>query len=242
LRRRLRTRVIDSRVLETANLNPTPPWKVTIAALDNVLTGFGRAPATVILSSRFVRYTVLPWRDDVIGEEEQIAFARHCFKNIYGAVAEQWDIRVSPDGFGRNALACAVDAPLTQAIEKVLQDKDIPLASIQPHFMSACNRFHRQLRGHDSGCIAVVEPGRIAFGTFDKSGWVTLTTRRVTAHKPQALAPVLAQELRSLSPGALPENLFVASAGPTSSSFIRTQTRAWLVAPRPQLGTARRIG
>jgi hypothetical protein len=240
-----RTRVIDKRVVETADLAPDPSragatgsgqpgadpaWKATVAALDEVLAGFTTPgiPATVIVSSRFVRYIIVPWRDNVIGATEQAEFARHCFSNVYGATSVDWEIRISSGGFRRNALASAVDAQMLRAVEKVVTGRGFRIASIQPNFMAACNRFRRELGGYQSGCIAVLEPGRVALGIFDRTGWRTLSARRVDTPGPAELVSVLAQELKLAEPADLPEFLFVAALGPTMSSFFRTRTKAWM--------------
>jgi hypothetical protein len=235
-----RRRLIDKRVVDTAEPSPNLPnsnpagsgraWMATVAALEEILAGFA-APgiaATVIVSSRFVRYAVVPWRDNVISVQEQAGFARHCFKSIYGDAAEDWEIRMSGGGFRRNALACAVDAQMLRAVEKILVGRSIRIVSIQPNFMAACNRFRRELSGYERGCIAVVEPGRAALGIFDGTGWCTLSARRIGSPKPQELVSVVAQELKSADPDGLPEYLFVAALGPTTSSFFRTRTRAWM--------------
>ena len=240
-----RPRVIDKRIVETAGHSPDPPraaasasdppgsnpaWQPTLAALDEMLAGFTTPgiAATVIVSSRFVRYAVVPWRDTIIGEAERAEFARHCFRNIYGEAAAGWEIRISSGGFRRNALASAVDAQMLRAVETSLTASGIPIASIQPNFMAACNRFRRELSGYRSGCIAVLEPGRVALGIFDGAGWRALSARRLGTLKPEDLVPVLAQELKSVQADALPEYLFVAAVGPTTSSFFRTRTKAWM--------------
>ncbi len=235
-----RPRVVDKRIVETAGPGSDPPnstasgshpaWKATLAALDEMLAGFttpGMA-ATVIVSSRFVRYAIVPWRDNIIGAAEQAEFARHCFRNIYGEAAAGWEIRISSGGFRRNALASGVDAQMLRAVENSLAARGIPIASIQPNFMAACNRFRRELSGHKSGCIAVLEPGRVALGIFDGTGWHTLSARRIGTLKPEELVGVLAQELKSVDSRGLPEYLFVAAVGPTTSSFFRTRTKAWM--------------
>ena len=240
-----RTRVVDKRVVETSEIahatadpgaHEASPrgsgaaWKPAVAALDKLLAGYATpdVPATVVISSCFVRYSIVPWRDNVIGALEQAEFARHCFRSTYGAIAADWEIRISSGGFRRNALASAVDAQMLVAVEGVLAGRGIPIASIQPNFMSACNRFRRELSGYESGCVAVLEPGRIALGIFDKTGWHTLGARRIGTLKPEDLVPVLARELNSVVPDNLPEYLFVAAVGPTTSSFFRTRTKAWM--------------
>src|SRR6185436_2814915 len=95
-----RARVIGRRVVETANSpaaadhahesgsaarSGTTAWKMALAALDESLTGFAEpgTRATVVVSSRFVRYTVVPWSDNVITAPEQFEFARHCFQALW---------------------------------------------------------------------------------------------------------------------------------------------------------------
>jgi len=240
-----RSRVTDKRVVETAepgapvtdesaSASPSPdanpPWKQAVAALDELLAGFATPgiAATVIVSSRFVRYTIVPWRDNIVSAPERAEFARHCFRSTYGERAADWEIRISSGGFRRNALACAMDAQMLRTVETSLAGCGIPVASIQPNFMAACNRLRGELRGYESGCIAVLEPGRVSLGIFDRTGWNTLSARRIGTLRPEELVPVLAQELNSADADGLPEYLFVAAVGPTASSFFRTRTKAWL--------------
>jgi hypothetical protein len=229
--------IVDASVTDPAATDAGAPWQPTITALDRLLGDFAASemPATVIVSSRFVRYCIVPWRDNVVGESEHAEFARHCFRNIYGESAAGWEIRISSGGFRRNALASAVDAAMLRAVEGSLAVHGVPIASIQPNFMAACNRFRRQLNGYDSGCIAVLEPGRVALGIFDKAGWRSLGTRRIGTLRPEALVPVLAQELKSAHSDALPEYLFVAAVSPTTNSFFRTRTKAWMSPARTRI-------
>lgn len=246
-----RTRVVDKRVVETATHSPAeagataqgstdagrsgrPVWEPALAALGRLATDLAapRIPATVVVSSRFVRYAIVPWRDNVISAQEQQEFARHCMRGIYGDVATGWEIRLSSGGFRRNALACAADATMLAEIEKTLAEKDIPVVSIQPNFMTACNRFRRELRREGDACVVVLEPGRVALGIFDRTGWRTLIARRVGKLRTEEVVSVVAQELKAAMMEGLPECLFVAAAGPTASSFFRTRTHDWLV-PNP---------
>lgn len=225
------TRVTETRIVEVTDVNRDRPWQAALAALGKVLADFGKAntSATVVLSNGFVRYAVIPWRDSVANAAEQAAFSRHCFRNIYGDLAEHWDIRVSDGGFRRNALASAVDHELPAELGKIFAERKISLSSVQPNFMAACNRFRRQLGAHKSGCLAVLEPRRVAFGIFDRTGWRALTVRRISGLNPRVLVPVLARELQSAEPAELPEHVFVAAVGPSTSVFFPSKTHAWFV-------------
>ena len=208
-----RSRVVDKRVVECAGTTADQPWKAPLTVLKEALADSGKAnlSATVVLSNHFVRYAIVPWRDSVADDSEQRALARHCFKNIYGDLAERWDIRVSNDGFRRNALASAIDRELLTDLDKIFIECKVTLSSVQPYLMTACNRFRKELNSHQSGCLAVLERGRAALGIFDRTGWQALTVRRIAEVDPDALAPVLAQELQSANLAEPPEQLFVAA-------------------------------
>lgn len=242
-----RKRVVDKHIVD-ADANPSmqvggaaqatgdagrsgrPIWQPALVALGRLVADLAspRIPATVVVSSRFVRYAIVPWRDNVISAQEQQEFARHCMRGIYGDAAAGWEIRLSSGGFRRNALACAADAAMLAEIEKTLTGSDIPVVSIQPNFMTACNRFRRELRREGDACVVVLEPGRVALGIFDRTGWRTLIARRVGRLRTEEVVTVVAQELKAAMVDGLPECLFVAAAGPTASSFFRTRTRDWL--------------
>jgi len=91
------------------------------------------------------------------------------------------------------------------------------------------------LDAYPDGCIAVLEPERVALGIFDETGWRAVSGRRISTLRAEELVPVLAQELKSADPDGLPEYLFVAALGPTTSSFFRTRTKAWMSPARTRI-------
>jgi hypothetical protein len=226
-----RDRIADPRVIPLRT--GAWPWEAAILALRHVIDDFARpdVSARVSLSSHFVRYAVVPWRDEVNGMVEQVAFARHCFRSLYGPDAEHWEVRVSDDGYRRNAIASAVDREWVLGLEAVFRDCRISQVSIQPWFMTACNRHRADLKRFRSGCVAVIETGRAALGIFDRFGWHSLAVRRLDSADPATLAPVLSQELLSAGLAQLPEHLFVIQVAQNTTSLLRSRTRHW-VTPR----------
>lgn len=205
-------------------------WDAPLAALRKVVFDYARPDISVkvSLSNHFVRYAVVPWRDRVAGQAEQVAFAQHCFKNLYGAPAAHWDIRVSDGGFRRNALASAIDREWSVGLDKIFAENKLERISIQPWFMTACNRFRNDLGRHEDGGVAVMEPGRVALGVYDRFGWQSLTARKLAGADPGLLAPVLAQELLSATLRRIPERLFVITIGANTCSLLRSRTRNWI--------------
>ena len=222
-------RLLDARLLPVSA--GAYPWDAAINVLRRVLDDYAHpdVPARVILSSHFTRYAVVPWRDNLTDRAEQVEFARHCFRSLYGASAEHWDVRVSDGGYRRNALACAIDREWILCLDKVFKDCRMQRVSVQPWFMAASNRYRVELNRHGSACVAVVEDGRVALGTFDRFGWHSLSVRKLSGPDPAKFAPVLAQELLSARLQELPEHLFVITVGDNTSSLLRSRTRHWIL-------------
>ena len=220
-----RGNVLDKRIFDCAPATAEQAWQAPLAALRTILEQHTKpnTAATVILSNHFVRFAIVPWRDGITNMMEQTALAAHCFKNIHGDMAANWSIKVSDGGFRRNALASAVDRDLLFQLAQLFAGHKVSLSSVQPYFMTACNRFRRELAAGKSGCLSVLERGRATLGVFDQSGWQTLTARRLTDVSPVALAPLLVQEINSANLAVAPEHLFVAALEDPKADFANRE-------------------
>ncbi len=102
-------------------------WESALAKLEIVLSTTNIKPerASVVVGNHFVRYAIVGVDKSLQKEEEQIAFVRHRFGQLYGASADGWDLRFDQELPGAPFLASAVDAQLIVrlrelfAVEKV---------------------------------------------------------------------------------------------------------------------------
>lgn len=160
------------------------PWDEAIQTLEKELPRVlaRKSAATVILSNHFVHYTRIPWSDGLSSAAEEEAYARHCFRQVYGAAAEQWDLRLSPEPAGQPQLASAVDKRLLAALRRVFERKGVALASVQPRLMAAFNHCQPSLQGR-SGWFLLYEPGILclALPTAPRHGSSCLPTCRKKA-------------------------------------------------------------
>src|SRR5205085_2022832 len=90
-----------------------PRWRAALDALG-ALEALRRTEVTVVLSSFFVRYTVVPLSEALSGAVERLAFARHCLARIHGPLAEGWTVRLSRE------IACGVEPLLVQGLRETL--------------------------------------------------------------------------------------------------------------------------
>jgi hypothetical protein len=176
-----RKRLLEGRTVEcTADEAGEPAWA---QALDAFREGLAKSAAhhsrvAVVLSNHFVRYVLVPWNGQIKKEEEELAYARHCFEQVYGPSAAAWDIRVSASGKGGPRVACAVDARLLSTLDQIVAGAGMKLSSVQPYLMTAFNRWRDEMNGH-SVWFVLAEQDRLCLSTLVEGRWTDLKNLHV---------------------------------------------------------------
>lgn len=166
----------------------TPAWIAGQEALELLLDdpAWGGRDLTLILSSHYVHYAVLP-QGEHLALAEQTDLARLIFRNLYGEMARDWALRVSPTG-RRPTLACAMPQSLLSALHAASEGR-ARLQSLQPGLMTLFNRVRQDIDSQ-SGTLALVESNRITLATIDAGRWQAITSR---AWEGTALPELLAE-------------------------------------------------
>lgn len=149
------------------------PWSPAIAALEAALPSVGGrgTEASIILANNFMQYVLVPWLDKLTDAEE-MAFAQHCFREMYGSAADGFRVRISPAGAGTATLASAVDPELLDALGGLSKRMSLELKSIQPHLMVAYNSCRSSLEKRsawlvlleqDNVCLAALQKGQLTW-------------------------------------------------------------------------------
>lgn len=156
------------------------PWAAALAELTPLLAQpeFGRAPAEIVLSNHFVRYAIVPWRDDLSGDEERRAWVRHCFVQAFGAAAASWQISHSGVRFGEPAVASAVEPALLEALRAAAAGAALRIDSIEP-FLAAVFNGSRAAIGAGHYWFVAAERGRACIARIDAGGWQSLRCQRL---------------------------------------------------------------
>lgn len=208
------------------------PWGGAVKALESALPGMaGRKQlATVILSSHFVRHALVPWSAELNSDEEEMAFARHSFRKIYGDVAERWELRLSPDKAGLPQLASAVDSRLPDALRALFNRAGVALGSIQPHLMAACNSSRNRLNGR-STWLALVEPGALCLSLLQQGSWAGVRTMRIRSGWRDELPLILEREAYLADSGMPAAEVLVWAPEPAEAVF--PEHVHWMAFHRP---------
>jgi hypothetical protein len=165
---------------------PEPRWRAGLDALAT-LEALSGADVTVVLSSFFVRYALVPASEALSSAAERLAFARHCLARIYGSVAEAWVVRLSGE------VACGVDAHLVDGLRSALGVRGNRLRSVQPRLMAAFNRHRREL-GEKASWFVDVEPGLASLALLASHKWQSLRSVKLRASWEEELPGLLARE------------------------------------------------
>jgi hypothetical protein len=188
------------------------PWLPAVAALQDLAAGTAveGGDLTVVLSNHFVRYLIVPWDDHVGSAEEYERFARIAFENVFGAAANTWLFRLSPEKTGIPRLASAMDQELFAALHQVARSK-LRLVSVQPYLMAAYNCLGDGFRKGDF-VFLLAEPGRAC--VLAAAGGTWRSVRNHAALDDASITELVERELRLLETGDTPvPQLYVHAPG-----------------------------
>ena len=138
-------------------------WQLLVQQLDAALIQLKTASntlCTIVLSSDFVRYLVLPAQPFAMNNLEKMAYVQAAYRNIYGAVTDGWNIKCDNAAPHVNMLAVAVDAQLMAALGQLATQHQLKLDSVQPYLMTAFNALMPQLLGKN-GYLVLLEQSKL---------------------------------------------------------------------------------
>ena len=193
---RVRPRLTHRDVIAVAPASSgTASWQPALDALAEQVAGgiMSGAEVTVVLSSHFVHYTLVPRSDVLASPAEEIAFARHCFGRVHGEQAQSWRIKLSPAAERGARLACGVEQVLVEALESVMAPLGSRYRSLQPHLMASFNRWRARL-GRRTAWFVVAEPDILCVSLLRDGSWQSVRTIKVGAEWPTELPGVLLRE------------------------------------------------
>lgn len=203
------------------------PWVACVEHLERALQRrrTNDMRLDVVLSSHFVRFQLVPWQTDLGERDERVAYAGFLFKEVYGDMSSEWEIRLSEEPPGRSSVACAIDRALLEALRRVSAASGCSLRSVRPYLVEEFNRVRRGLRG-DNVIFALSEPGRLCAGHLRKGAWRSLRNEAVAGAAGAALSAVLGQlAVTGEEPTGGADVYWLDGSGPAFSSFATPKLR-----------------
>jgi hypothetical protein len=225
--RGVRASVKDSKVLPCAAASVAQNWRGAIEVLREALThpNVATGDATVVLSNHFVRYMLLPFQPNLVTQEEELAFARARFAQVFGEVSQEWSLKISRSGPGVAGVASAVSRALLESLSTVMAGSPLRLKSVQPALMAVCNGRSRLPRGE--AWIVFAETGSLLLGAMRSGEWVSVRSRPVNGHA-VPLAKIIGQEALLLGLESDSAPVYLHRTGEVELDLQGLDARQWL--------------
>jgi hypothetical protein len=134
-------------------------WLLATRTLESALAAMQIKPKTtiqIIISNDFVRYLMLPCSPISMSPAEQYAYASATYREVYGAVADGWHIKLHDAAPNQATLVAALDKSLLETLKQISLNYQLKLISVQPYLMRTYNGLSKQV-GKLNGYLAVVE-------------------------------------------------------------------------------------
>ncbi|HJT62692.1 MAG TPA: hypothetical protein VJ797_13560 [Burkholderiales bacterium] len=178
---------------KAVELQAADDWRGALSALPEILKAHRGSEASLVLADQFARYALLQHNDAVRTSEQWLALARHRFGALHGAVAADWEVKVTQTAPFGARLACAVDRELIEQLAITFVTTGVKLVSVQPFLVAAFNRIRKTV-GNGSCWIVVEEPGRLTLALLQRGAWVAIRSRRSDERWRVVLPEILERE------------------------------------------------
>ena len=220
------------------------PWRASVERLAQWLAAQKgkRHAVQVVLSGRFVRWQLLPWRVELSGPTELAAYAALRFRETYGKTAQGWSILPAAMAPGYTAPAAAVDSALLEALAVTCERHGARLQQVSAYFSSAFDAWRGALKGNGAW-FGTVESDTLTLGLLQGGQWTALQSQRISGDWRTPLPALMAQIAMACDVSQTHMPLFLAGDGPvptvaTIAGATGAQPFTWLSPKRMGLSAA----
>ena len=171
-------------------------WADAVAQMDShfeKLNG-SRGAIDIVVADAFLRYAVLPWSNELSGQQEVEALARIRLEELFGPEVAAWDLVIDRQEFGCGGLVCAIAPGLPALLEERCAARKLTLRSLVPDFMERYNRLRGRVATSEF-LYAGVSDGRCQLAYRNASGWQSMRAVPLRERSAAALNDVLEREI-----------------------------------------------
>jgi hypothetical protein len=184
---------LQTTINATPSIEGVPIWQNAINFLASWLKEqqLRRATMSLVLSNRFVRFTLMPWSSAVSTASEEAELALAAFESRYGDMTG-WAIQLDSASYGKTRIACAVDMALIDSVRRLCTLQNIACHAIQPAFVAGWNHLQhemKQSRANKGGIFAMAESNTLVMAIHNAGTWHSL--RSISVHADRNLLPSL---------------------------------------------------
>lgn len=175
LGRGLKSKLLDKHDEAIMSAGKLLPWQAELDRLTQLLDlpEWQNAEVHIVLSNRLARFATISFNAQLKSYSAQEAFARHSLVQIYGTVANLWDLRIQHGKTGTPSLVSAVDRVLLEGLRKVCAAHRLELNSVSPYLMQVFNHYCKAFKS-DPAWLVISEPGYSLLALISGGEFVTI--------------------------------------------------------------------
>lgn len=135
-------------------------WQAALDKLGQLLSlpEWQKTEVSVVLSNRLARFSTVSFGAQLKNYSAQEVFARHVLTQSYGAVVDEWVLRIQQGKAGLPSVVSAIDRALLDGLQQTCAAQHLKLNLVTPYLVPTFNRFQKMLN-NDSAWLVVHEPG-----------------------------------------------------------------------------------
>lgn len=209
-------------------------WQAALAALERLFEQlFEQRPVrgaalSVAVSSEWLRFVLVPQREELRSKTERLEYARHLFATRFGAEAEGWEVRLIEGTAPGARLACAMPPGLIADLQALCARAGVTLRRVEPLAIALFNAHDAPL-STGRHWFVVPEAGAAFVALLDGGAWQGVAVRRAAIGLPADLAGLLEAEHQFLGVEERVEQvLCVARAGMAQPAEQASYRFGWL--------------
>ena len=147
-----------------------------INALKSVADNIKAKQVRFVISNHFVRYGVLPWQTGISSRQDWLALAQHDFRKRFGATAEQWQVRMSLNGYRQSVATCAIDQALLDDLYALAKAQQWHISAIEPLLFSVLAQPNvKKNTQSENVWLVIAEPERVLLCEANGAEWQKFT-------------------------------------------------------------------
>lgn len=163
-------------VIESSGVTSSQLAQIIVDKLNQQLAKpeWQNTDVDIVLSNRLVRYAVILFDAQLKKYSEQEAYAKHALRKIYGAVIEQWALRIQNSNAGVPKLISAVDKTLLENVRQACTMHKLKLRSITPQLLQVLSRHAQDIKTNPAWLV-VNDPGYTLFSLLKDGELITVS-------------------------------------------------------------------
>lgn len=170
-------------------------WQASLAALERLfeVPPVRGAALSVAVSIQWLRFVLVPQREELRSKTERLEYARHLFATRFGAEAEGWEVRLIEGTAPGARLACAMPPGLVADLQALCARAGVTLRRVEPLAIALFNAHDAPL-STGRHWFVVPEAGAAFVALLDGGAWQGVAVRRAAIGSAADLAGLLEAE------------------------------------------------